>query len=117
MKEGFDSPRDRHSQRLSNAVKRFYSIVLKQYKENIPPRLAKILLKKESKLIRYLDKHKELKFVYQKKTNKLECYADEKHLMIGKLKYPKMFSHGGTIGFMELYISKLIRRKLEESTK
>ena len=113
MKEGFDSPRDRHSQRLSNAVKRFYSIVLKQYKENVPPMLARTLLKKESKLIRYLDKHKALKFVYQKKTNKLECYADEKHLMIGKLKYPKMFTHGGTIGFMELYITMIINRKLK----
>ena len=75
--------------------------------------LAKTLLKKESKLIRYLDKHKALKFVYQKKTNKLECYADEKHLMIGKLKYPKMFHHGGTIGFMELYITMIINRKLK----
>ena len=75
--------------------------------------LAKTLLKKESKLIRYLDKHKALKFVYQKKTNKLECYADEKHLMIGKLKYPKMFSHGGTIGFMELYIAREIKRNMQ----
>jgi|TARA_B100001758_G_C18267834_1_gene534658 hypothetical protein len=88
--------------------------VLKQYKENIPPMVAKMLLKKESKLIQYLHKHKALKFVYKKKTNKLECYAEEKHLMIGKLKYPKIFHHAGTIGFMELYISMMINRRLKK---
>jgi len=33
--------------------------------------------------------------------------------MIGKLKYPKMFHHDGTIGFMELYITMIINRKLK----
>ncbi len=72
-----------------------------------------MLLKKESPLIKYLHKNKALKFVYREKTNKLDCYGEEKHLMIGNLKYPKIFGNKGRVGFMELYITHMINKKLK----
>ena len=49
------------------------------------PYTAKLVLQKESPLINYLREKKALKWVYRKKRNLLEAYADEKHLMIGKI--------------------------------
>jgi len=43
----------------------------------------------------------------------LDVYADEKHLTMGRMIYPDVFNGRGRLGFMELYISKLIRKKLE----
>ena len=84
---------------------------------NIPSELkGKIFIFNAGNIKQLKSKKEKCKKIISKlcdKTNKLECYADEKHLMIGKLKYPKMFSHGGTIGFMELYITMIINRKLK----
>ena len=95
-------------------MKKFYSIELKiyskHYNENVPPYTAKLVLTKESPLINYLKKNHALKWVYRKNRNLLEAYAEEKHLMIGKIKYPDMFDRKGKIGFMELYISHIINR-------
>ncbi len=77
--------------------------------------MAKHLLKKESPLIRYLAENKALKFVHRKSTDKLDCYAEEKHLMIGKLKYPDVFGRKGRMGFMELYISMRIQQQINLS--
>ena len=74
--------------------------------------MAKHLLKKESPLIAYLAENKALKFVHRKNTNVLDCYGDEKHLMIGKLKYPDLFGRKGRMGFMELYISMKIKQQM-----
>jgi hypothetical protein len=93
-------------------VKRFYSIKLKYYKENVPSYIAKMLLVKESPLINYLKKNRALKWVYRKNKNVLDCYANEKHLMIGKIKYPEMFGLKGKMGFMELYISHILERQI-----
>ena len=71
----------------------------------------------ESKLVKYLWNSKALEFRYPKHKHRLDLYADEKYLMLGRMKHPTMFGDKGRMGFMELYISKLIRRKLEESTK
>ena len=60
----------------------------------------------------YLSEKKALKWVFRKKRNLLEAYADEKHLMIGKIKYPEMFGNKGRVGFMELYISHVINKRL-----
>jgi hypothetical protein len=93
-------------------VKRFYSIKLKHYKENIAPYTAKLVLTKESPLINYLKKNRALKWVHRKNRNLLEAYGEEKHLMIGKIKYPEMFGNKGRIGFMELYISHIINKRI-----
>ena len=93
-------------------MKRFYSIKLKYYKEKIQQYTAKLVLTKQSPLINYLSEKKALKWVFRKKRNLLEAYADEKHLMIGKIKYPEMFGNKGRIGFMELYISHIINKKI-----
>ena len=94
-------------------MKRFYSIKLKQYKENLSPYTAKLVLTKQSPLINYLKENHALKWVHRKSRNVLEAYAEEKHLMIGKIKYPDLFGNKGRIGFMELYISHIINRQLE----
>ena len=93
-------------------MKRFFQIKLKEQRENIPPYVAKHLLKKESPLIRYLADNRALKFVHRKTTDKLDCYADEKHLMIGKLKYPDIFGRKSKMGFMELYINMRIQQQI-----
>ena len=93
-------------------MKRFYSIKLKHYKEKIEPYTAKLVLVKESPLINYLKKNRALKWVYRKNRNLLEAYGEEKHLMVGKIKYPEMFGNKGRIGFMELYISHIINKKI-----
>lgn len=74
--------------------------------------MAKHLLKKESPLMNYLAEKRALKFVHRKKTNVLDCYGDEKHLMIAKLKYPTMFGRKGRMGFMELYIAMKIKQQM-----
>ena len=93
-------------------MKRFYSIKLKYYKEKIQPYTAKLVLTKQSPLINYLSEKKALKWVFRKKRNLLEAYADEKHLMIGNIKHPEMFGNKGRVGFMELYISHVINKRL-----
>ena len=93
-------------------MKRFYSIKLKYYKEKIQPYTAKLVLTKASPLMNYLSEKKVLKWVFRKKRNLLEAYADEKHLMIGKILHPEMFGNKGRVGFMELYISHVINKKL-----
>ena len=94
-------------------MKKFYSIRLKQFKEFIPPSLAQQMLKDESNLIRWLSDHNALTFKFVKSRNRLDVYADEKHLTMGRMIYPDVFNGRGRLGFMELYISKLIRKKLE----
>ena len=74
--------------------------------------VAKMLLAKESPLIKYLKEEKALKFVYRKKTNMLNCYAEEKKLLFGQMKYPEIFGRKGKIGFMELYISHIIKKQM-----
>ena len=96
-------------------MKRFYSLQLKDKKENIPVYIATHLLKKESPLIKYLSDYSALKFVYRKSRNLLECYAEEKYLMVGKLKYPDIFGRKGRMGFMELYISHQLQKHMELS--
>ncbi len=94
-------------------MKKFYSIKLKQFKENIPPKLAEQMLIDESKLVKYLWKSKALEFRYPKHKNRLDLYADTKYLMMGKLKYPTMFGKKSRMGFMELYIVHKINQKLK----
>jgi len=86
---------------------------LKQFKENIPPKLAEQMLIDESKLVKYLWKNEALEFRYPKHKQRLDLYADEKYLMLGKMKYPTMFGNKGRMGFMELYIVHKINQKMK----
>jgi hypothetical protein len=69
-------------------VKKFYSIKLKQFKENIPPKLAEQMLIDESEMVKFLWQNKALEFRYPKHKQRLDLYADEKFLMIAKLQFP-----------------------------
>ena len=96
-------------------MKKFYSIKLKQFKENIPKNLAERMLIDESKLVKYLWKNKALEFRYLKHKSRLDLYADEKYLVMGKMKYPTMFGRKDRMGFMELYIVHKINQKMSLS--
>jgi len=75
--------------------------------------LAEQMLLDESKMCKYLWKNKALYFKYPKGKNRLDVYADEKYLMLAKMKYPTIFGRKGRMGFLELYISHMINKKLE----
>ena len=94
-------------------MKKFYSIRLKYYKEFIPTAVAQQMLKEESPMIRYLDDNKALEFRFIESRNRLDLYADEKYLMLAKMKYKDVFENRARMGFMELYISRLINKKLQ----
>jgi len=49
---------------------------------------------------------------YPKHKGRLDLYADEKYLMMGKLKYPTMFGNRKRMGFMELYIVHRINQRM-----
>ena len=93
-------------------MKRFYSIRLKHYKEFIPVSVAQEMLKAESKMIQYLSDNGALTFKFVKSRSRLDCYADEKYLTMARMKYPEIFEGKGRMGFLELYISRLIQKKL-----
>ena len=97
-------------------MKKFYSVKIKHRKENIPPRLAEQMLLDESKMIKYLWRNQALEFKYPKGKNRLDVYADEKYLMMAKMKYPNIFGRKGRMGFLELYISHTINKKLQLGT-
>jgi hypothetical protein len=42
----------------------------------------------------------------------LDLYADEKYLMLAKMKFKDVFGDRARMGFMELYISRMIKKKL-----
>ena len=93
-------------------MKKFYSIKLRQFKENIPLALVETMLLDESKLVKYWRKHKALEFRYPKNKGRLNLYADEKYLVMGKLKHPTMFGDRKRMGFMELYIVHRINQRI-----
>ncbi len=70
------------------------------------------MLLDESSLVKYLWKHDALEFRYPKHKHRLDLYADEKYLIIGKLKHPNMFGNRKRMGFMELYIVHKINQRM-----
>jgi len=102
---------------IITCVKKFFSVKLKQYKHNIPVGLAKDLLVSESKLIQYLKDNNALAFKIGKKTGTLNLYAEDQYLMIGKLLHPNIFRDNGRMGFMELYITHIINKKMPKPKK
>ena len=95
-------------------IKTFYKVKLKQGKENIPVKLAMSLLRDESPLVKYLSDNRALVWSYWPSNDTLHLKAEEKHLVIGKMMYPDLFPNRGRMGFMELYISRLIKKKLKK---
>ena len=69
----------------------------------------------ESKLVKYLWNNKALEFRYPKHKHRLDLYADEKYLMLGKMKHPTMFGDKGRMGFMELYIVHKLNQRMNMS--
>ena len=94
-------------------MKKFYSIRLKHHREFIPVTVAQDMIKAESELVQYLSDNGALEFRYIKSRDRLDLYADEKYLTMGRMKYKDVFENRARMGFMELYISRLIRKKLE----
>ena len=94
-------------------MKKFYSIRLRHERENVPVDVAQKMLIAESNLIRWLDKHKALQFKYIKSRHRLDLYATEKFLTMGKMMYPEIFDGKGRMGFMEIYINNLLRKKIQ----
>ena len=70
------------------------------------------MLLDESNLVKYLWKHKALEFRYPKHKDRLDVYADEKYLVMGKLKYPTIFGNRKRMGFMELYLVHKINKRM-----
>ena len=73
------------------------------------------MLLDESKMIKYLWKNKALYFKYPKGKNRLDVYADEEYLMLARMKYPTIFGRKSRMGFLELYISNQINKKLAKA--
>jgi hypothetical protein len=71
------------------------------------------MLKEESPMIRYLSDNQALEFKFIKSRNRLDLYADDKYLILAKMKYKDVFENRARMGFMELYINRLIKKKLE----
>jgi hypothetical protein len=94
-------------------VKKFYSIRLKHYKEFIPKDVAFTMLIEESNQLRWLHGKKALEVKYIKSRCRLDFYAEEKHLTMAQMMHPDIFDGRGRMGFMELYISRLIKKKLQ----
>ena len=96
-------------------MRKFFSIKLKHYNNQIPLAIAKSILIEESNLIKYLWKHNAIEFRYNERTSLLRCFGEPKHLTMAKLMYPHIFETSGKMGFIELYIQRILRRKLEIS--
>ena len=86
---------------------------MREHRESIPLSVAQDMLKEESEMVRYLSDNRALEFRYIKSRHRLDLYADEKYLTMAKMKYENMFGDKGRMGFMELYISRLINKKLQ----
>ena len=71
------------------------------------------MLLDESKLVKYLWNNRALEFRYPKNRHRLDLYAEEKYLMLAKLKYPTMCGKKGRIGFMELYIVHKLNQRMD----
>ena len=93
-------------------MKKFYSIRLKHHSEFIPRNVAEHMLIEESDQIKYLSENNALEFRFNKSRNRLDLFADEKYLMVARMKHPTIFGDRGRMGFMELYISRMIKKKL-----
>ena len=91
-------------------MKKFFTMPLKGFNENVPIRLARELLIKESPFVKYLADNKALKVKHVKSRATMTCYAEEKHLLVAKLKYGKVLP--GRMSFIELFIKSQLHKRL-----
>ena len=92
-------------------MKKFFTLILKGYNENVPIELAKNLIVDESPLVKYLHDNNALKIRHNKSRALMECYAKAKHLTIARIKYGRVLP--GKMSFIELFIAHQLKRKYE----
>ena len=95
-------------------MKKFFTMPLKGYNENVPIAFAKKLIVDESPFCKYLYDNKALAIRHIKPKAIMECYATKvKYLKMARLKYGKVLP--GKMSFIELFISHQLKRKMELS--
>ena len=95
-------------------MKKFFTMPLKGYNENVPISFAKRLIVDESPFCKYLYDNKALALRHIKSKAIMECYATKvKYLTMARLKYGKVLP--GKMSFIELFISHQLKRKMELS--
>ena len=95
-------------------MKKFFTMPLKGYNENVPINFAKKLIVDESPFCKYLYDNKALAIRHIKSKAIMECYATKvKYLIIARLKYGNVLS--GRMNFIELFIAHQLKRKAELS--
>ena len=94
-------------------MKKFFTLKLKGYNENVPIELAKNLIVDESPLVKYLHDNNALKIRHNKSRALMECYAKAKHLTIARIKYGRVLP--GKMSFIEIFIQHQLKRKMEIS--
>ena len=92
-------------------MKKFFTLKLNGYNENLPIELAKNLIVEESPLVKYLHDTNALKIRHSKSKALMECYAKAKHLTIARIKYGRVLP--GKMSFIELFIAHQLKRKYE----
>ena len=94
-------------------MKKFFTMPLKGYNENVPIGFAKKLLVDESPFCKYLYDNKALAMKHVKRKAIMECYAKAKYLTLARIKYGKVLP--GRMNFIELFISHQLKRRMELS--
>ena len=95
-------------------MKKFFTMPLKGYNENLPINFAKKLIIDESPFCKYLYDNKALAIRHIKSKAIMECYATKvKYLTVARLKYGQVLP--GTMNFIELFIAHQLKRRAEIS--
>ena len=94
-------------------MKKFFTLKLNGYNENLPIEFAKNLIVDESPLVKYLHDNNALKIRHSKSKALMECYAKAKHLTIARIKYGRVLP--GKMSFIEIFIQHQLKRKMELS--
>ena len=94
-------------------MKRFFTLQLKGYNENVPIEFAKNLMVEESPFVKYLSDNNALAIRHMKSRATMELYGDPKYIIIAKIKYGKVLS--GKMNFIELFITKQLQRKMVQN--
>jgi|TARA_B100000745_G_scaffold53752_1_gene31919 hypothetical protein len=91
-------------------MKRFFTLQLKGYNENVPIDFARSLIVDESPFVKYLSDNNALAIRHMKSRATMELYGDPRYLILAKIKYGKVLS--GKMNFIELFISHQLQRKM-----
>ena len=94
-------------------MKKFFTMPLKGYNENVPISFARRLIVDESPFCKYLWDNNALAIRHVKAKAIMVCYAKAKYLTLARLKYGNVFP--GRMNFIELFISHQLKRRMEIS--